>query len=211
MLRNKFQQEMETLNIELIKMGALIERAIDDSVKALITQDKELCNQVITSEEEINNFKVEIENKALKIILMQHPVASDLRLISTALKMITDMDRIGSQARDICDIVISLCDEDYQPQLEILPQMGEFAKQMVYGCISCYVKKDLKQAEKIIKTDDVMDDLFVKLKTKMVKLLKEKPDYADQAIYFLMVGKYFEKIGDHAENIAEWVISLKGL
>lgn len=210
MLRNRFQKEMEELNIELIKMGALIERAIDDSVKALVSQDKELCNQVISSEEEIKTFKTEIEKKALKIILMQQPVASDLRMIFTALKMITDMHRIGSQACDICEIVIHLCDEDYQPSLDILPQMGEYAKQMVYGCINSFVKQDLKQAEKVIKTDDAMDDLFVKLKAKMVKLIKEKPVYADQAVYFLMVGKYFEKIGDHAENIAEWVISLKG-
>jgi len=210
MLRNRFQKEMEELNIELIKMGALIERAIDDSVKALITQDKELCNQVIVSEEEIKTFKTEIEKKALKIILMQQPVASDLRMIFTALKMITDMHRIGSQACDICEIVIHLCDEDYQPKLDILPQMGEYAKQMVYGCINSFVKQDLKQAEKVIKTDDAMDDLFVKLKAKMVKLIKEKPIYADQAVYFLMVGKYFEKIGDHAENISEWVISAKG-
>ncbi|MCL2370627.1 MAG: phosphate signaling complex protein PhoU [Firmicutes bacterium] len=209
MARNKFQNEMETLNLDLVYMGALVERAIEDSAKALILQDKELCNKVIASDKEINVLRAEIESKALKIILMQQPVASDLRMISTALKMITDMERIGDQARDICEIVLHLCEEEYQLKLEILSQMGEYAKQMVYGCINSFVKQDIEAAKKVIKTDDAMDELFAKLKRKMVKLIKEKQAYADQAIYFLMVGKYFEKIGDHAENIAEWVIFSK--
>ena len=209
MLRNKFQKEIDALNLELVRMGALVERTIDNSVRALITQDKDLCNAVITTDKAVNALKTEIENKALKILLMQQPVASDLRSISTALKIITDLERIADQAQDICNIVLDLCGEDYQAKLEIIPQMGELAKQMVYGCINCFVKRDFNLAEKIIKLDDDMDDLFAKLRTKMIKLIKEKPEYADQMIYFLMVGKYFEKIGDHAENIAEWVIYSK--
>lgn len=209
MLRNKFQKELEVLNLELIGMGALIERTIDDSVKSLITQDKELCNKVIASENEISTMRAAIESKALKILLMQQPVAMDLRMISTALKMITDMERIGAQACDICEIVMHLCDEDYQPTLDILPQMGEICKQMVHESIDSFVKLDIDIAKKVIQTDDIMDDLFVKLKEKMIKLIKDTPIYADQAVYFLMVGKYFEKIGDHAENIAQWVIFSK--
>ncbi len=209
MLRNKFQRELEALSQELVSMGALIERAIDDSVKALVTQDSELCRQVISRDKEINSMTAAVESKALKILLMQQPVASDLRLISTALKMVTDMERIGDQAGDICEIVLYLCAEDYEPTLDILPQMGEIAKQMVHECIDSFVKLDTEKAQKVIETDDSMDKLFVKLKDKMVKLIKEKPQYADQAIYFMMVGKYFEKIGDHAENIAEWVIFSK--
>ncbi|MCL2862315.1 MAG: phosphate signaling complex protein PhoU [Firmicutes bacterium] len=205
MLRNRFQKELETLNQELISMAALIEKIIGDSTMALTRQDKVLCERVISYKDEVNIFKAEIESKALKIILMQQPVASDLRKISTALKMITDLERIAGQARDICEIVIHLCDEDYQPTIEILPQMSELTRQMVYDCVNSFVKEDLELAAKVIETDDIIDSLFDKLKKKMIKLIKDKPSFADQAIYFLMVGKHLEKIGDHAENIAEWV------
>ena len=190
-------------------MGALVERAIENSVTALMSQNKDLCVQVIAADKEINALTANIESKALKILLMQQPVASDLRTISTALKIVTDLERIGDQARDICAIVLHLCDEDYQPTLTILPQMGEQAKDMVNACIDSFVKLDLDLAQKVIKTDDNMDELFRKLKDKMVQLIKDKPAYADQALYFMMVGKYFEKIGDHAENIAQWVIFSK--
>jgi len=206
MLRNKFQKELETLNQELIGMAALIERIIGDSTLALTSQDKTLCERVIAYKDDVNAFKVEIESKALKIILMQQPVASDLRKISTALKMIIDLERIAGQARDVCEIVLNLCEENYQIKLEILPQMGELTRQMVYDCVNSFVKQDLELAGKVIEADDLIDGLFDKLKKKMIKWIKEKPSFADQAIYLLMVGKHLEKIGDHAENIAEWVI-----
>jgi len=209
MYRSKFQKEIDALNIGLIQLGSMVAQTIDGSVRALITQDRELCNQIIASKREVNILRAEIESKALRIILMQQPIASDLRIISTALKIITDLERISDQASDICEIVLHLCEEKYRPTIEILPQMGEYAKQMVHGCTNSFTKQDIALAEEIIKIDDLMDELFVKLKKKMINLIKEKSDYADQAIYFLMVGKYFEKIGDHAENIAEWVIFSK--
>jgi len=209
MLRNKFQKELETLGQELIGMVALIERIIGESSLALTTQDKVLCEKVIAYKDDVNILKAEIESKALKIILMQQPVASDLRKISTALKMIIDLERIAGQARDICEIVLNLCEENYQISLEILPQMAELTRQMVYDCVNSFVKQDLDLATKTIETDDLIDSLFDKLKKKMIKLIKEKPSFADQAIYLLMVGKHLEKIGDHAENIAEWVIYSK--
>ncbi|MCL2521630.1 MAG: phosphate signaling complex protein PhoU [Erysipelotrichales bacterium] len=209
MLRNKFQKELELLGQELLGMVALIERIIGESSMALTTQDKVLCEKVIAYKDDVNILKAEIESKALKIILMQQPVASDLRKISTALKMIIDLERIAGQARDICEIVFNLCEENYQIKLEILPQMAELTRQMVYDCVNSFVKQDLELAAKTIETDDLIDNLFDKLKQKMIKLIKEKPSFADQAIYLLMVGKHLEKIGDHAENIAEWVIYSK--
>ncbi|MCL2591794.1 MAG: phosphate signaling complex protein PhoU [Defluviitaleaceae bacterium] len=209
MLRNKFQKEIEALNLELTKMAALIEKIISDSTEALVKQDNALCEQVIAQRNDIKVIRAEIESRALKIILMQQPVAGDLRKISTALKMITDLERIASQARDICEIVIHLCEEDYQPKLEILPIMGELVRQMVYDCVNSFVKQDLELAGRVIEADDTVDGLFDKLRKKMIRLIKDKPSFADQAIYFLMVGKHLEKIGDHAENIAEWVIYSK--
>lgn len=207
MLRSKFQKQMETLNVELTRMGAMVEIAIADSVNALVAQDIELCNQVIAADKEINDIKAYIESKALKILLMQQPVASDLRVISTALKMVIDLERIGDQAKDICEIVLYLCEEEYQMPLSILPQMGETAKRMVNECIKAFVEKDVLLAELVIKTDDSMDEMFDKLKAKMIKWIREKPKAADQMIYFLMVGKYFEKIGDHTENIAKRIMN----
>ena len=209
MLRNKFDKQLETLNLELVHMGALVERAIDDSAKALIDQNLELAHQVITQERGIDALKNEIESKALKILLTQQPVARDLRTISAALKIITDLERIGDQARDLCDIVIALYEEEYQPKLEILPQMAELSRVMVRDSVDSFVKQDIVLAKKVIETDDKMDELFSQLKKKMIKMLKTKSDHADQMIYFLMAGKYLEKIGDHAENIAQWVIFAK--
>jgi len=209
MLRSKFQKEMEALNLELTRMAALIERIISESTTALIKQDTALCESVIAYKEDVNALKEEIENKALKIILMQQPVASDLRKISTALKMIIDLDRIAAQAREVCETVMRLSEQNYEVKLEILPQMGELARQMVFDCVNSFVRQNVELANKVIETDDTIDNLFDKLKKKMIKLIKEKPSFADQAIFLLMVGKHLEKIGDHAENIAEWVIYSK--
>ncbi|MCL2556254.1 MAG: phosphate signaling complex protein PhoU [Firmicutes bacterium] len=209
MLRNKFQKEMEILNKELTAMAALIERIISFSTDALIKQDKALCERVILDRDQVKNARAEVESKALKIILMQQPVAFDLRKISTALKMIVDLERIASQARDICEIILYLCEEDYQLQLEILLKMGSMVKQMVYDCVNSFVKEDEALAKKTIEADNEIDALFDKLKQKMIQLIKDKPNLVDQAIYLLMIGKHLEKIGDHAENIAEWVIYSK--
>ena len=197
---------METLNSELVQMGTVVEKALSDTIVALIEQDKDLCEQVTIAEKTIDKMRTDIESRALRVLLMQQPVARDLRMISTALKIISDLERIGDQARDICGIVVELCDENYQINLEILPQMAELSKTMVRSCVDSFVKQDVDMAAKIIEMDTGMDELFDKLKAKLLKMLKKKTDYADQLLYFLMIGKYFEKIGDHAENIAQWII-----
>ncbi|MCL2598431.1 MAG: phosphate signaling complex protein PhoU [Firmicutes bacterium] len=206
MLRSKFQQELESLNKELVDMCAVVEKAINDSVKALITQDKSLCNEVIVSDKQINRLTAKVESKAHRILLTQQPVASDLRTISTAMKIVNDLERIGDQASDISGIVIHLCEEEYQETLKILPKMGDLAIQMVHECVESFVEGNLETAQKVIQTDDEMDKLFAALRDESIDFIKTKKDYANQGIYFMMIGKYFEKIGDHAENIAQWVI-----
>jgi len=206
MLRSKFQQELDSLNTELVEMCAVVEKSINDSVKALITQDKSLCNDVIVSDKIINRLTAKVEKKAHRILLTQQPVANDLRTISTAMKIVTDLERIGDQASDISAIVLNLCDEEYQETLKILPKMGELAKEMVHGCVESFVKGDIELAQKVIQTDDEMDKLFRELKDESIEFIKHKTDYANQGIFFMMIGKYFEKIGDHAENIAQWII-----
>jgi phosphate transport system protein len=207
--RNKFQIELENLHLSLIKMGAMTEKAIEDSVSALINQNKEAARAVMDGEKEISRMTGEIESAAMKIILLQQPVAGDLRMISTALKIVTDIERIGKQAADICSIVLHLCDEEYQTKLIVIPQMADLAKRMVKTCIDSFVRLDTELAGEIIKTDNEMDELFGKVKENMIKLIRDMPSFADQSIYLMMIAKYFEKIGDHAENIAEWVIFCK--
>lgn len=207
--RNKFQTELENLHLSLIKMGAMTETAIEDSVNALMNQNKEAAKAVIENDKEISRMTGAIESAALKIILLQQPVAGDLRTISTALKIVTDIERIGKQAADICSIVLHLCDEEYQTKLIVIPQMADLAKRMVKMCIDSFVRLDLELAQRIIETDNDMDELFNKVKENMIKLIRDLPRFADQAIYLMMIAKYFEKIGDHAENIAEWVIFCK--
>lgn len=208
MTRNRFEKDLETLHINLIKLGGIIENAIEKSVLALVNQDNELA-VLTSSEKESEQLTNEIERDALRILLTQQPVAKDLRTISSALKIVTDMNRIGRQSRDICEIVIRLSDEEYKTKLIVIPKMAEKAKQMVNLSIDSFVKLDIDLAKKVIAMDDEVDALFAKVKDNMIKLIHDNPAYADQALYLMMVGKYLEKIGDHAESIAEWVIFCK--
>jgi len=206
MYRSRLEKDLDELHDNLIKLGGMIEQAIASSVNALVNQNSELAQKVIAGDKEINQLSEQIESEALKILLRQQPVASDLRVISTALKMVTDMERIGDQARDICSIVLHLCEEQYHTKLKITPQMGDIVKNMVGACIDAFVRQDIELARRVIAMDDEVDALFSTVKDMMIELIKKKPQYADYAIYLMMVAKYFEKIGDHAENIAEWVI-----
>lgn len=206
MMRNQFDNQLEKLNTQLIKMGGLIEMAISSAVKALIEQDKDQAKQAIYADREVDLKEKEIEDLCLKLLLQQQPVARDLRLISSALKMITDMERIGDQAADISEIVILLADAPYIKKLETIPKMAEETIRMVTGSIDAFVKKDLDLARSVVQSDDVVDDLFVTVKNDLIDLIHKDPSTGEQAMDLLMVAKYFERIGDHAVNIAEWVI-----
>ncbi len=205
-MRNKFETQLEELNRELIHMGALVEESIDSAIKALCNQDKEEARKAIAFDRKIDYKEKEIEDLCLKLILQQQPVARDLRQISAALKMITDMERIGDQAADISDIAIFLADEKYIKSLETIPEMAGATIRMVTGSIDAFVKSDLELARSVIDSDDIVDDLFVKVKDDLITLVHQNPDNGRQAMDLLMVAKYFERIGDHAVNIAEWVV-----
>lgn len=205
MMRSRFDEQLELLNKELLEMGALIEHAIESASKALINQDVASAKKAIEFDREVDQKEKDIESLCLKLLLQQQPVARDLRQISAALKMITDMERIGDQAADISGIVIYLAGAPYIKKLEHLPQMADAAIRMVKGSIDAYVKKDLTLAKKIIDMDDIIDDLFVVIKNELIERIHEKVENGEQAVDLLMVAKYFERIGDHAQNIAEWV------
>ncbi len=205
-MRNRFEAQMEELNTELILMGGLIESSINRAVKALIWQDKEQAEKVIFADREIDEKEKEIESLCLKLLLQQQPVARDLRLISAALKMITDMERIGDQAADISEIAIYLAEGPYVKKLETIPKMAKATTKMVSESIDAFVRKDLVLAESVIEDDDIVDDLFLTVKNDLIALIHGNAETGGQALDLLMIAKYFERIGDHAVNIAEWVI-----
>lgn len=205
-MRNRFDRQLSTLNDELIEMGSMIEKSIETAIKALVNQDVDLARHVIEADEEIDRQERIIEDLCLKLLLQQQPVAKDLRLISSALKMITDMERIGDHASDISEITISLADQPYIKKLEHIQQMAKETMIMLVGSIEAFVDKDLEKANEVIKRDDVVDDLFDKVKKELIQMIHENADKGEQAADLLMVAKYMERIGDHATNISEWVI-----
>jgi len=205
MMRNRFEEQLGLLNRELLKMGALIELSIKNATQALLKQDVDAARAAIRFDNEIDQMERDIEALCLKLLLQQQPVAGDLRLISTAMKMITDMERIGDQAADISEIVVHLSGAPYIKKLEHLPLMADTAANMVTGSLDAFVAKDLELVCKIIAMDDIIDDLFDIIKNELIELIRRDAACGTQAMDLLMIAKYFERIGDHAQNIAEWV------
>lgn len=205
-MRNRFDTELENLNLELIKMGSLIETSIESSAKSLIDQDMEMVKKVNELETEIDEMEKNIESHCLKLLLQQQPVASDLRIISTALKMITDMERIGDNAEDIAEIARYMVDQKFIKDLVHIPQMAEATISMVKRSVDAFVSKDKELALEVCRDDDIVDNLFQIIKNELIEKIRENTENGEQAIDLLMIAKYLERIGDHAENIAEWVI-----
>ena len=205
-MRTNFDKELDLLNKELIKMGSLVENRIESTIKSLINRDSNLAENIIEGDIEVDNMERDIESKCLKLILRQQPVARDLRLISSILKMITDLERIGDHARDISEISLLLSNRKYIKELTHIPQMAEATMFMVKNSIDAFVNHDINLANEVIDFDNKVDHLFDIIKDELILLIREDINTGEQAINFLMIAKYFERIGDHAENIAEWVI-----
>ena len=205
-MRNIFDKQLVRLNNELIEMGSLVEQSIETAVEALVKQDVKKAKEAIKSDDKINHQEKEIENLCLKLLLEQQPVAKDLRLISAVLKMITDLERIGDHAADISEITITLADNPYVVDLKGIQNMAKETMEMIIKSIEAFVNKDLEIANEVIGHDDVVDDLFKEIKKTVIKLINENPEDGEQVADILMIAKYFERIGDHATNIAEWVI-----
>lgn len=204
-MRNRFDEQLNTLNDELVSMGALCEAAISAAVKILMDNDLSLKKMVIETDKKIDQKERDIENLCMKLLMQQQPVATDLRTISSALKMISDMERIGDQASDIAEIAeyaISLGEESETH----IADMARATIQMVMESVESFVEKDIDLANTVIKHDDIVDELFDKVKKELIDAVLKKSVNAESLIDLLMIAKYFERIGDHAENIAEWVI-----
>lgn len=205
MTRNRFYYQLEQLNHELIKMGTLCEYAISNAALALLENDESLPQKVFEAEAKIDRMERDIETMCMKLLLHQQPVATDLRCVSSALKMISDMERIGDQAADIAEISQYL-KNNYSTSKIHIKEMAKETIKMVTDSIESYVNKDLKLADEVIVADDKVDELFKRVKGEIIELIAEdKGKNGEFCLDLLMVAKYLERIGDHATNIAEWV------
>lgn len=204
-MRNRFDQQLEKLNVELVTMGALCEDAVTYAIRALFDRESDMVERAEEAERQIDQMERGIESTCMRLLLQQQPVARDLRVISSALKMIGDMERIGDQAADIAEIVKYL-KEDEVPNLGHLREMSDFAAGMVTASINSFVRQDLDLARKVILDDDVVDGYFEKVKEALIGIIAEGDRDGAFLLDILMIAKYIERVGDHATNIAEWVV-----
>lgn len=204
-MRDRFNEQLMQLNNDLIAMGALCEEAIAYAVKYLTDHDPEMKENAIDTEKRIDHKERDIESHCMKLLLHQQPVATDFRVITSALKMISDMERIGDQAEDIAEIAEYVHFSDLSSSVNI-KNMAEAVVHMVNNSINSYLEQDMSIAYSVIAMDDKVDGIFLKVKNELIKAIQDGHDDAESLIDLLMIAKYFERIGDHAENIAEWVI-----
>ena len=203
-MRNKFDQQLEMLHVELIKMGALCEDAVSSAIEALEKNDIISADSALDTDAEIDQKERDIERMCMKLLLQQQPVATDLRIVSAALKMITDMERVGDQASDIAEISRYIIESGMSINDDIR-KMAKEAIKMVTDSVDSFVKKDLELARKVIAYDDVVDEWFAKLKSDVIEMIAKDSTNGEYYIDIIMIAKYLERIGDHATNIAEWV------
>lgn len=205
-MRNKFDEQLSELNEEMIEMGQMIERGITNAINALGTGNIPLARQTMKEDEVVDKKQKIIEGMCFQLLIQQQPVAKDLRIITAAMKMVTDMERIGDHAADISEMTIYLSNMEEIPKLEHIIKMASETLLMLNWSIEAYVEKSEEKAQKVIEYDDIVDELFLEVKKDIVQLIHDDPKEGEQAIDMLMVAKYLERIGDHATNIAEWVL-----
>ncbi len=206
MVRHSFDKELEHLQDLMVKMAGLVEQSIENSILALKKQDIELAKKVYHSDDEVDELEGKIEKICINLIARQQPLAKDLRTISTALKIITDMERIADHAADIAELTIRMAEIKYLKPLIDIPHMSDLAKKMVTRAIDSYIKQDIVLAKEVCDSDDEVDNLFSKIVLELINIMKNNPETVEQATDFMFIVKYLERIGDHATNIAEWVV-----
>ena len=204
-IRNKYENELSHVFNKLVEMCHATELAIEKSINALKQRDDDLAREVMSEDKNVDHLERDIEQDCLKILLMEHPVASDFREVSAALKMITDLERIADQAADISEISLQFKGEECIKEPVHIEMMAKLVTAMVKDGVTSYINRDLETARGLDKRDDRVDELFEQVKSDLIALIRQNPDNADQAILFMMIAKYLERIGDHAVNIGEWV------
>jgi phosphate transport system protein len=204
--RNFFDKELDELHLEIIKMGSLVEESIDNTIVALKKQDVAMAKKIFNNDDIIDDLEKKIERICLNLIATQQPLAKDLRSISAALKIITDMERIADHSSDIAEITIRMAHEKYIKPLIDIPRMAELARIMVNKSIDAYIKQDMALAIEVCKSDDAVDDLFSKITLELINLMKNDSSTIEQGIDLMLIAKYLERMADHATNIGEWVV-----
>ncbi len=203
--RKQFEEELEELKDELVAMCRLTTDMITSANEALEKLDRDLGHSVGESDKRVDEYEMDIEKRCMRILIRRQPVAKDFRFVSTALKMITDIERFGDQASDIGDLVYTMPGDTYIKKLDHLRSMGELAVRMARESVNSFIRNDEALADEVIATDDEMDTLFLEVQQELIDILRKDGEHsADQAITLMMVAKYFERLGDHAVNVAEW-------
>ncbi|MDO4477628.1 MAG: phosphate signaling complex protein PhoU [Lachnospiraceae bacterium] len=205
-MRNKFDEQLRQLNQEMIIMGNMIEKAIKEAIAALFNRDVEKAREIMKADELVDQEQKTIENICFQLLIQQQPVARDLRTITAAMKMVTDMERIGDQAADISELTVMMANYPQTLKAEHIRKMATETMVMLMQAVEAYVERDMKKAQEVIAHDDIVDNLFIKVKADLIEVMQTNGEYAELAADLLMVNKYLERIGDHATNIAEWVI-----
>ncbi len=208
MIRQSFDQELESLRQELVHMGQIVQDAIKNAVDALARRDKALAQQVMDGDDLIDSMQVEIEDRCISLIARQQPVATDLRILGTGLKITTDLERIGDHAFDIAKIVLLIGDEPLIKPLVDIPRMAVMAQSMLEDSLQAYLKLDIQLAEKVCRDDDLVDQLYHQVFRELLTYMLEDPKKINQATQLIFVARYLERIADHSTNVAEWVIYL---
>ncbi|AEF17115.1 MULTISPECIES: phosphate signaling complex protein PhoU [Thermoanaerobacterium] len=208
MNRTHFEKELEDLHYDILKMGAMVEEAIGNSILSLINHDVELAQKVIDQDDRIDEKEVEIDDRCSRIILTQQPLAKDLRIVLTGLKINTDLERMADHAVDIAKTTIRIAHQTYIKPLIDIPRMSDIVREMVKLSLDSYVNQDTELAKTINQKDDIVDSLYKQIFRELLTYMIEDPKNIDQAAQFLFVARYLERIADHATNICEWVIYL---
>ena len=205
-MRKQYDLELDELNTLLIKMAATVEQAVSDAMTALKNRDKDLAISVSNNDRDVDRMERQIEDMCLMLLLKQQPVAGDLRFISAALKIITDLERIGDHAQDICEISLTMDDKPLSVTTDLITRMFEESTAMIKMAVDAFITKDEDLATQCINHDDVVDDLFVQVREKLIHKLQSGQDDPEESVDLLQIAKYLERVGDHAQNIGEWVV-----
>lgn len=207
-LRSGFYKELELLQQDILKMGSVVEQQIFNAVESLVKKDEKLAIKVIEDDDIVDNLQHLIEDKCIKLIATQHPLAKDLRVIFTGVKIVTDLERMSDNAVDIAKTTIRLLNEEYIKPLIDIPRMAHLAKEMVKNALDAYVNEDVEAAKKVCEADDEIDHLYSQIFRELLIIMMQDPKTISQATSLLFVGRYLERIADHATNIGEWLIFL---
>ena len=203
-MRDKYQEDLDKLNANILKMGKMIEIAIESTVIALMGRDIQAASTVSENDEAIDNMEREIEALCMKLLLQQQPVATDLRVITAALKMVTDMERIGDHAADIAELVLQIPDCKYN-KMDTITEISTQIIKMIHDSVNSFIQRNYDKAQIVIAQDDIVDNLYHEIKSDLIQKIK-KTDDGEQILDYLLIARYFERIGDHATNIAKWVV-----